>query len=100
MVGLEEKRLPTAAVIASFTSSLFIEQTRHSCSVGKLRRSMRAAHGPHTCSRPYGIGIGPGNGGTPQMSDAHGYCVKSKVGIRDEFPWVDAVSRVVVLNEH
>jgi hypothetical protein len=51
-------------------------------------------------SRPYGIGRGPGNGGTPQISDAHGNCVRLKVGMRDELPWVDAVSPFVVLNEH
>jgi hypothetical protein len=38
---------------------------------------------------PYGIGLGPGVGATPQMAVAHGG--SGGVGIRNSLPWVAAV---------
>jgi hypothetical protein len=37
---------------------------------------------------PYGIGFGPGTGGTPQMSVAHGNAARSQVGMMVSLPWV------------
>ena len=38
---------------------------------------------------PYGIGFGLGVGATPQIAVAHGG--RGGVGIRNSFPWVEAV---------
>jgi len=65
---------------------------------------MEAAGGPHASifsshsslthppSRllPYGIGLGLGVGETPQIADTHGGKGLG-VGIRNSFPWVEAV---------
>ena len=53
---------------------------------------MGVACGPHTSSRRYGIGFGPGSGATPQMSVAHGNAARFQVGMMVSLPWVDAIS--------
>ena len=45
----------------------------------------------HLPGRFYGIGFGPGTGGTPQMSVAHGNCIRFQVGMMVSIPWFDAV---------
>src|ERR1700758_3602000 len=72
-VALKQSRLPAPALIANFTSSLFIETAPPY--LFPLGESMDE-HGGHArppcMSRLYGIGCGAGNGGTPQISVAHG----------------------------
>ena len=75
-----------AAMIASFTSSPFIEQTLIAV---PLEKSMGVACGPLRLG-VYGIG-GEGTGGTPQISVAQGNCARFQVGIRVSLPWFDAV---------
>ena len=53
---------------------------------------MGVAGGPHTSFKRYGIGFGPGSGGTPQISGAQGNCARFQVGIKVSLPWFDAVS--------
>ena len=53
---------------------------------------MGAARGPHTSSRRYGIGFGPGTGGHRRYPSHKGIAPDCKVGIRVSLPWFDAVS--------
>ena len=53
---------------------------------GRLATPMRPSH-------DYGIGFGPGTGGTPQMADAEGG--RDGVGIRKWLPWVEAFPPVM-----
>ena len=80
-------------MIASFPSSLFIEQTPNCCSLGKAREEYggRARPPIHILAPSYGIGFGLGSGATPQISVAQGNAAKSQVGMMVSLPWVDAV---------
>ena len=71
----------------------FHEQSVHSTNPPLL--SLGEECGGHAApipsSRRYGIGFGPGTGGTPQISVAQGNCARFQVGMMVSLPWVDAV---------
>src|SRR5437763_14969664 len=82
--GMEQNRMATTILSASFRSSLFID--RPPVESPKLifrrqddERGMEAPGGPHASIFPlpfsglhYGIGFGLGRGATPQISGARG----------------------------
>src|SRR4249920_225604 len=100
--------LPTVAVIASFISNLFMDRppiavflerpgTGHG---GRVRPpclhvslALVRSHPPFSVLH-YGI-AGLGTGATPQTADAQGVRVRSGVGMRNSFPWVDAKPPVI-----
>src|SRR3989449_11566322 len=81
--GRNASRLPTVVVIASVSSSAFMDVL-----VRGERETDRPSRVRRLASYHYGIGI-VGNGATPQIADGHGG--SGGVGMGRAFPWADAI---------